>query len=97
MEKNEDTKSKTQKVLQKSEKEGRNEYIIDYDERNPFNLDCATMKPIYKGFPNVKCSYCGSYYTPDYKDKLCVTCCISTVGVDTMGLVTQNASSRSKP
>ena len=96
MDRNEDTKSKAQKVLQKSEKEGRNEHQIDYDERNPFNLDCQTMKPIYKGSPMMKCSYCGSCYAPEFKDKLCVTCNISTVGVDTMGLVTQNASSRGK-
>ena len=31
-----DTRSKAQKVLQKSEKEGRNEFTIDYDEMNPF-------------------------------------------------------------
>jgi coatomer protein complex subunit alpha (xenin) len=35
-EKNAELKSKAQKVLQKSEREGRNEYNIDYDEKNPF-------------------------------------------------------------
>jgi hypothetical protein len=35
-EKHADTRSKAQKVLQKSEQQGRNEYPIDYDEMNPF-------------------------------------------------------------
>lgn len=94
LERNEDTKSKASKVLQKSEKEGRNEHVIDYDERNPFSLDCYTMKPIYKGSADVKCSYCNSTYAPDFKGKLCVTCNISTVGVETMGLVTMNSTNR---
>ena len=35
-EKNADSRGKAQKVLQKSEQQGRNEFTIDYDERNPF-------------------------------------------------------------
>ena len=30
------TKLQAQKVLQKSEQQGRNEFTIDYDEMNPF-------------------------------------------------------------
>ena len=37
-EKNADSRGKAQKVLQKSEQQGRNEFTIDYDERNPFRL-----------------------------------------------------------
>jgi hypothetical protein len=42
-EKNADARGKAQKVLQKSEQQGRNEFTIDYDERNPFRcvLFCA--------------------------------------------------------
>jgi coatomer protein complex subunit alpha (xenin) len=78
-EKNADSRSKAQKVLQKSEQQGRNEYTIDYDERNPFSLDCASLKPLYKGTPLVKCSYCAACYAVDYKGKLCLICGISTV------------------
>lgn len=35
-ERNADARGKAQKVLQKSTKEGRNEFQIDYDEMNPF-------------------------------------------------------------
>jgi len=41
--KNADLKSKALKVLQKSEQQGRNEFSIDYDERNPFRLDCIFL------------------------------------------------------
>jgi coatomer protein complex subunit alpha (xenin) len=78
-EKNAEARSKAQKVMQKSLKEGRNEYPIDYDEMNPFTLDCDTLKPIYKGSPSVKCAYCSSTYAPAYKGKLCQTCNISQV------------------
>lgn len=91
-----DTRSKAQKVLQKSEQQGRNEFPIDYDEMNPFNLDCDSLKPIYKGSPAVKCPFCVSMYVPSYKGKVCATCGLCTVGVETVGLVTQAAASRSK-
>lgn len=78
-EKNADSRSKAQKVLQKSEQQGRNEYTIDYDERNPFSLDCNNLKPLYKGTPLVKCSYCSACYAADHKGKLCLICGISTV------------------
>jgi len=88
-ERNAESRVKAQKVLQKSEQQGRNEFTIDYDEKNPFNLDCFTLKPIYKGSPSVKCSYCASVYVPTYKGSLCVTCNLCTVGIETVGLVTQ--------
>jgi len=47
-ERNADSRAKAQKVLQKSEQQGRNEFVVDYDEMNPFALDCAALKPIYK-------------------------------------------------
>ena len=47
-------------MLSKSEQQGRNEHKIDYDEMNPFLLDCFNLKPIYKGSPMIKCAYCGS-------------------------------------
>ena len=99
-EKNAESRTKAQKVLQKSEQQGRNEHNIDYDERNPFrygvllfilsfpslltplycSLDCCTLKPLYKGTPLVRCSYCSACYAADYKGQRCVICDISTVG-----------------
>lgn len=87
-ERHSDTRSKAQKVLQKSEQQGRNEFTIDYDEMNPFSLDCSTLKPIYKGTSSVKCPYCSSIYSPDFKGKVCETCKLCSVGQETVGLIT---------
>ena len=95
-ERNADSRTKAQKVLQKSEQQGRNEHTIDYDEMNPFTLDCAALKPIYKGSPSVKCSYCASTYGPAAKGQVCATCQLCTVGLETVGLVTQAAPSGRK-
>jgi coatomer subunit alpha len=91
-EKQADLKSKAVKVLQKSEQQGRNEHTIDYDERNPFSIDPATFKPIYRGSPSVTCPYCASQSKPESKGKQCALCEISTLGTETVGLVTQSAS-----
>ena len=43
------------------------------------SLDCITLKPIYKGSPSIKCSYCGSVSDPSHKDEPCANCTLSTV------------------
>ena len=80
-------KQKARKVLAKSEQEGRNAHKMDYDERNPFVICAGTLKPIYRGSDLVRCPYCGAAYTPDFKGKLCTTCGLSEVGLETLGLV----------
>lgn len=87
-EKNADLRTKSAKVLQKSEKEGRNEFQLQYDERNPFVIDCFYLAPIYRGTESVRCPYCGSSYATDVRGRVCETCGIAQVGVETVGLVT---------
>jgi coatomer protein complex subunit alpha (xenin) len=91
-EKNAELRLKAQKVLQKSEQMARNEHAIEYDDRQAFVIDCRTLLPIPRGAPCLKCSYCGSSYTPESKGVLCVTCGISQVGLETLGLVTSAGS-----
>ena len=67
---------------------------LEYDERNPFVINCADLKPIYRGAPLVRCAFCNSAYLPEYKGKVCVTCGVSLVGVETLGLVTMGQASR---
>jgi len=88
-EKNAELKSKAQKVLQKSEQMGSNEHTLNYDERNPFNIDCQDLVPIYRGSAEIQCPFCSSRYSPAHQNKLCATCNISQVGVETIGLVSQ--------
>mmetsp|Transcript_38434 Transcript_38434/g.85815 ORF Transcript_38434/g.85815 Transcript_38434/m.85815 type:complete len:1259 (-) Transcript_38434:290-4066(-) len=89
-EKNAEMKSKAQKVIMKSEKEARNEHTLQYNERNPFDIDCAAFLPIYRGSPVSKCAYCASAYEPAMKGKVCETCSMSLIGVETIGLVLSN-------
>jgi len=91
-EKNATLKVKAQKVVLKSEQMARNEHQLQYDERNPFDIDSATFLPIYRGSPVVKCAYCGAAYSPDMKNKVCRSCEMSLVGVETIGLVTSYTS-----
>jgi len=75
------------KVLQKAEKEARNEHAVDYQDSKPFVLDARTFTPIYLGEPDVRCPYCAAAYHPDSKGSLCDVCGISKVGEETIGLV----------
>eukprot|EP00752_Nemacystus_decipiens_P007324 g6553.t1 len=87
-----DLRTKATKVLQKSQQMARNEHTLDYDERNPFEVDCQNLKPIYRGSPSCKCPYCGSAYQPFAKGSVCVTCGLSQIGVETLGLVTTSSA-----
>ncbi|CAN0049241.1 unnamed protein product [Choristocarpus tenellus] len=91
-ERNADLRVKAQKILQKSQQMARNEHTLDYDERNPFEMDCLNLKPIYRGSPSCKCPYCGSVYSPADAKGICVTCGISQIGVETLGLVTTSSA-----
>lgn len=79
--------------MQKSQQMARNEHTLDYDERNPFEVDCEALKPIYRGSPMHKCPYCYSAYQTSAKGNVCVTCGLSQIGVDALGLVTTSSAS----
>jgi coatomer subunit alpha len=87
-ERNADLRSKATKVLQKSEQMARNELTLNYDDSKQFKIDCLTFDPVYAGQPSIECSYCGSVYKDGpMKNKVCVTCNFSLVGLKTIGLV----------
>eukprot|EP00587_Corethron_hystrix_P000871 CAMPEP_0113310126 /NCGR_PEP_ID=MMETSP0010_2-20120614/7895_1 /TAXON_ID=216773 ORGANISM="Corethron hystrix, Strain 308" /NCGR_SAMPLE_ID=MMETSP0010_2 /ASSEMBLY_ACC=CAM_ASM_000155 /LENGTH=1128 /DNA_ID=CAMNT_0000165517 /DNA_START=777 /DNA_END=4163 /DNA_ORIENTATION=+ /assembly_acc=CAM_ASM_000155 len=79
---------KATKVLQKSEQMARNENELNYDAGAPFVVDCASLVPLYPSDAIVKCSYCGSTYGKEWKGSVCLTCQLSKVGEQTLGLVT---------
>lgn len=82
--KNAKLKVDAQKVLQKSEREGRNAIDLAYSE-GPFELDVATLRPVTPGLAVKKCPYCQAVSTQ--AGSLCVVCELSPVGVETLGLV----------
>jgi len=87
-ERNADLRVKATKVLQKSEQMARNEHELNYNESSTFSIDCASFLPIYAGANVVNCSYCGSSYAgTSMKGKVCLTCGLSVVGIQTLGLV----------
>lgn len=77
-------------MLTLSEKQARNANVLDYDERNPFEVCAATLRPIYRGTPSVTCPYCGAHHKPNFKGAQCSTCTLSQVGLETLGLVCSN-------
>jgi len=88
-ERNADLRNKATKVLQKSEQMARNEHTLNYDESKTFVIDCRNFVPIYAVEKSISCSYCGSSFKDEtIKGKECPTCCISQVGINTIGLVT---------
>lgn len=89
-EKQADLKSKALKVLQKSEQQGRNEYEVDYDERNPFSVDCSLFKPLYKGTLVIKCPYCGASYGGTFKGSICKLCDVCMVRIKINTLLSYN-------
>lgn len=77
----------TQRVLQLCEQNTlKDEFAIDYDERNPFVLCAASMKPIYRGTPSTSCPYCGAHYLQEHNGTLCSICQLSKVGAPASGL-----------
>jgi coatomer protein complex subunit alpha (xenin) len=77
----------TQRVLQLCEQSGlKDEITIDYDERNPFVICAASMKPIYRGTPSTSCPYCGSHYHQEFNGTVCTVCSIAKVGAPATGL-----------
>jgi coatomer protein complex subunit alpha (xenin) len=82
-EKNAKLKTDAQKVLQKSEREGRNAVEMAYSDSS-FDLDVVTMKPTPFGQCK-KCPFCQA--TSMASGSLCQICELSPVGVETLGLV----------
>lgn len=88
-ERNAELRVKATKVLQKSEQMARNEHTLNYDDSKTFSIDCRDFVPVYSSGPSLSCSYCGSVYADEtMKNKLCLTCCLCAVGIETIGLVT---------
>lgn len=88
-ERNAELKVKATKVLQKSEQMARNEHALDYDASKTFKIDCQKFRPVYSGASWIECSYCGSaYLDQSLTNKLCLTCGVSLIGVQTIGLPT---------
>ncbi|KAF1334423.1 Coatomer protein complex, partial [Globisporangium splendens] len=80
------------KVLQKAEKEARNEHQLEYQDAKPFVLCARSFTPLYLGDRDVRCPYCASAYRPEFAGGICDVCTISRIGDETIGLVVTTAN-----
>lgn len=62
---------KARKVLQRSEREGRNAVETHYDPNSPLTLNAATLEPMDKAAGTAKCPFCGAVYAAGEKGTLC--------------------------
>merc|ERR1712137_95001 len=86
------------KVIAFAEKNSTNAHDLNYDERNPFVLCCASFTPIYKGSPSITCPFCQVHYLPEHAGVLCNICEVAQVGKECSGwMLHNNKSSRGPP
>jgi coatomer protein complex subunit alpha (xenin) len=87
-------------VLAASEQEARNAVKVDYDPSTPFVLCAGSLTAIYKGSTAsgdiVRSPYCGANYSARFKGTVCVVDGMSSVGLETLGLVSSSAQVRTK-
>ena len=84
--------TKAKKVLALSEQQARNAITIDYDAKNPFDICCGSLTPIYRGSPLLRSPYSGAAYTPQFRGSVCAIDGMAAVGVETLGLVVRSAA-----
>lgn len=84
---------KARKVLQRSEREGRNAVDSGYDPRGAFVVEAKSLRPLKKEEERTRCPYCGAVYQAEAAKTLCEVCELATVGVETVGLVCVDARS----
>lgn len=89
-ERNAKLKSDAQKVLQKSEREGRNAMDLLYTQDQSFELDVVSLLPLASG-SGKRCPFCQS--TSAAQGQLCPVCDLSPIGVETLGLVSMTKRS----
>ncbi|KAH0787356.1 Coatomer, alpha subunit [Histomonas meleagridis] len=75
-----------QTALALIQQKGTNQYNVEYDERNPFEICALSMKPIYRGKNHLKCPLCGACFLPQHKGKICPICNVSEIGKKCSGI-----------
>jgi len=81
-----DLATKARKIMQASDKDPTNAVELDYDPLNPFTIAGDSFKPIYKGTPLEKCSFCKATFFPESKGNTCNICKVSEIGKAGSGL-----------
>ena len=85
--------NKAQTVLQKSEQKARNEFKLNYDERNPFEINCKSLDPIYRR-SRLDDAHFVNLPTNSMKGHICSTCNIAAIGIETLWACNSDTSER---
>lgn len=76
------------KVIQVAEQNGNtNAHKLDYDDKNPFVVCPHSLKPLYRGKEQIRCSYCYQPSSPKFRGEICPVCQLGTTGGDATGMV----------
>ena len=74
------------KVVQKSQQDGRNALLLDYNSRIEIEICGASLRPIAPDTEGIKCPYCMTCYEQSATGTICSACAVARVGVQTLGL-----------
>ncbi|ESL11137.1 coatomer alpha subunit [Trypanosoma rangeli SC58] len=75
-------------IVAEAERNPKDAWVLDYDERNPFFLCSISHRPIYKGTVDpTHCSYCHAPAHLEHKGTVCPVCKIAVLGAESAGLV----------
>jgi len=80
---------KARQVAAVCEQKASDAHNIQFDPKAPIEdlkLCTGSLTPIGPMDPVVKCPYCGSTYKKEYTGKLCDSCQLSEIGLNTLGI-----------
>jgi len=81
-------------ALAQCEKSPEDAVQINYDARNPFDVDCLSFAPIYRGTKFTQCPYTGARFFPEHEGKVCPVGDLSKIGADASGLICSSTQIR---
>lgn len=82
------TLNKAKEVIAAGDRNPRDAVEFAYDEFTDFEVCAASLTPIYKGSPSVRCPYTGAAFHPQFKGKLDPLTQLTEIGAPASGLPT---------
>ncbi|KAG8775076.1 hypothetical protein FRC15_000818, partial [Serendipita sp. 397] len=80
--------AKAKDVIAAGDRNPRDAVEFDYDEYTDFDICAASLTPIYKGSPSVRCPYTGAAFQPQFKGMLDPLTQLTEIGAPASGLPT---------
>ncbi|KIM31135.1 hypothetical protein M408DRAFT_327425 [Serendipita vermifera MAFF 305830] len=80
------TLAKAKEVIAAGDRNPRDAVEFGYDEFTEFEICAASLSPIYKGSPSVRCPYTGAAFKPEFKGQLDPLTQLTEIGAPASGL-----------